>query len=168
MCFPAIISKFLRTYFLTEHPPAAASDTFHRIQILDQKMNYSSFNLYNLSLHFHIIIAKVWLNSTLICIKATYSDPHNHRKTHVLESLVHKVAHFQAGIQEKWDPGPLYGTQFYPVFFFFYFLQRWDLNCNFIKKDSGTAVFSCEFLPIFKNTCFWRVPPQDSTLRFHQ
>ena len=145
MCFPAIISKFLRTYFLTEHPPAAASDTFHRIQILDQKMNYSSFNLYNLSLHFPIIIAKVWLNSTLICIKATYSDPHNHRKTHVLESLVHKVAHFQAGIQEKWDPGPLYGTQFYPVFFSFIFYKGGTWTATLLKRTLAQLFFPVNF-----------------------
>ena len=31
--------------------------------------------------------------------------------------------------------------------------------CNFIKKDTPTQVFSCEFCEIFKSTFFYRTPP---------
>ena len=32
------------------------------------------------------------------------------------------------------------------------------LNCNFIKKEALTQVFSCEFCEIFKNIVFYRAP----------
>ena len=31
--------------------------------------------------------------------------------------------------------------------------------CNFIKKETLTQVFSCEFCQISKNTYFYRTPP---------
>ena len=31
-------------------------------------------------------------------------------------------------------------------------------DCNFIKKEIPTQVFSCEFCEIFKNTFFYRTP----------
>ena len=30
---------------------------------------------------------------------------------------------------------------------------------NFIKKETLAQVLSCEFCEIFKNTCFYRIPP---------
>ena len=32
-------------------------------------------------------------------------------------------------------------------------------TCNFIKKETLTQLFSCEFNKIFKNTLFYRTPP---------
>ena len=37
--------------------------------------------------------------------------------------------------------------------------------CNFIKKESLTQVFSCEFCKISKNTFFYRTPPDDCFCR---
>ena len=34
--------------------------------------------------------------------------------------------------------------------------------CNFIKKETLTQVFSCEFCEVFKNTFFHRTPPAAS------
>ena len=46
-----------------------------------------------------------------------------------------------------------------------YYLMAWTkmtlpaLACNFIKKESLTQVFSCEFCEISKNTFFYGTPP---------
>ena len=43
-------------------------------------------------------------------------------------------------------------------------LQVWA--CNFIKKETLTQMFSCEFCGISKNTFFYRAPPRDCLYRF--
>ena len=36
----------------------------------------------------------------------------------------------------------------------------WEFHtCDFIKKETPTQVFFCEFSKIFKNTSFYRTPP---------
>ena len=39
-------------------------------------------------------------------------------------------------------------------------------GCNFLKKETLTQVFSCEFCEIFKNTFFYRTPPNDCFCNF--
>ena len=40
--------------------------------------------------------------------------------------------------------------------------------CNFIKKETLTQVFSCEFCKISKNTFFYRTPPVAASAVFGQ
>ena len=38
------------------------------------------------------------------------------------------------------------------------FLIKFQVACNFIKKETLAQVFSCEFYEISKNTFFYRTP----------
>ena len=41
-------------------------------------------------------------------------------------------------------------------------------TCNFIKKETLTQVFSCEFCEIYKNTFFHRTPPVAASETIHK
>ena len=41
--------------------------------------------------------------------------------------------------------------------------SMWPQACNFIKKETLTQVFSCEFCESFKNTFFYRTPLVDAS-----
>ena len=40
------------------------------------------------------------------------------------------------------------------------------LQCNFIKKETLTEVFSCKYCEIFKNSFFYRTPPVAASVEF--
>ena len=39
----------------------------------------------------------------------------------------------------------------------------WSQGCNFIKNETSTQMFSCEFSEIFKNIFFHRTPPMGAS-----